>query len=297
MINQTVTADVEDCLDSLPDGAARMIVTSIPYNVGKTYGDAAGADRLRHVAYIGWLLKILSECARILSDGGTLFLQVGSTRDDDDRLIPLDTLLFEWIRKTGLDFQSRVIWTIPHGLTPRRRLAERHETALVFSKGTPIFNPGAARQPQKQPGKRAFKGPARGQLSGHPLGAWPTNVWSDIGNVGHNNPERTGHPAQFPLALARRAIQLYSMPGDVICDPFSGAGTTQVAALQTGRAFTGCDLFYEDVRARRLAGVQPDRQSPLPGVSDQSVAVWQAEARRVDHPATPIADSQSELLI
>lgn len=286
MINQPVKADVSDYLESLPSGCARLICTSIPYNVGKSYGDAAGADRMKHIAYLGWLLQILSECSRILMDGGTLFLQVGSTRDDNDRLIPLDVLLFEWIAKCKLDFQSRVIWTIPHGLTPTSRLAERHETALVFSKGKPIFNATPARVPQKQPGKRAFKGPNKGELSGNPLGAWPSNVWSDIGNLGHNHPEKTSHPAAFPLALARRAVLLYSMPGDLVIDPFLGSGTTAEAALRTGRAFSGCDLFYHSDVKRRLANAFPDTFTPLPGVTDESVAVWQAEARRVDVPAS-----------
>ena len=48
------------------------------------------------------------------------------------------------------------------------------------------------------------------------------------------------------------------------------------------------DLFYEDLRARRLAEVMPDSFSQLPGVSDQSIAVWQAEARRVELSAPPI---------
>src|SRR3546814_20203055 len=92
--------------------------------------------------------------------------------------------------------------------------------------------------------------PRRGTLSGHPLGAWPTNVWDDIGNVGHNHPERRcgDHPAQFPLALAKRAILLYTQPGDLVCDPFCGSGPTQVADLDAGRAFVGADLFCEEDR-------------------------------------------------
>jgi site-specific DNA-methyltransferase (adenine-specific) len=87
------------------------------------------------------------------------------------------------------------------------------------------------------------------------------------------------------LELARRAVLLYSMPGDLVIDPFSGSGTTHVACRETGRSFSGCDLFYEDIRAKRLASVEPDLVSHLPGVSDETLAVWQAEARRVDAPA------------
>lgn len=288
IIDRTATADVLDYLDSMPDDSAQLVLTSVPYNVGKKYGTGASADAMRHVHYVGWLMQVLSESSRVLKPGGVLFLQVGSTRDETDRLVPLDIVLFDAIRRTGLDFQNRIAWIVGHGLTPKRRLSERYEVALVHSKG-PIgtFNPTAARTPQKQPGKRAFKGDNKGNLSGHPLGAHPSNVW-EIPNVGNNHPERTGHPAQFPLELARRAVMLYTNPGDLVVDPFSGSGTTHVACRETGRSFSGCDLFYEDIRAKRLAGVGMAGSSPLPGVSDESIAVWAAEARRIDHTALPL---------
>ncbi|QAY80339.1 site-specific DNA-methyltransferase [Sphingosinicella sp. BN140058] len=284
MIDQTATADVLDYLDSMPDGCAQLVCTSPPYNVGKKYGEGAGADTMRHVYYLGWLMQIVSEAARVLADGGVLFLQVGSTRDEHDHLMPLDIAVYDFIRKTGLTFQNRVIWTIPHGLTPRRRLAERHETVLIFCKGDRPrhFHANPLRIPQKDPGKRAFKGPNKGELSGHPLGAWPSNVWA-IPNVGHNAPERTGHPAQMPSELVRRAIHLYTVPGDLVIDPFSGSGTTHATCVETARRFSGCDLFYGDLRAKRLAATKLAAVCPLPGVTPESIAVWQAETVRVDH--------------
>lgn len=56
MINQPVKVDVSDYLELLPSGCARLICTSIPYNVGKSYGDAACVHRMKHIAYLGWLL-------------------------------------------------------------------------------------------------------------------------------------------------------------------------------------------------------------------------------------------------
>jgi len=226
--------------------------------------------------------------ARTVKSGGVVCLNTGKTRDWENHLMPMDILLFEDLRRAGLTFQSRIIWTIPHGLTPKDRLADRHETVLVFSKGEQAtFNPNTARTPQKQPSKRAFKGPNKGQLSGNPYGSHPTDVWSDIGNVKHNHPEsKMGkHPAQFPVELVKRAVMLYTMPGDVVCDAFSGSGSTAVAAVETCRSFVGADLFYEDLREKRLANAKPDEYSPLPGVTDESLAIWQAEARRVDIPA------------
>ncbi len=296
VMNTTAKCDVLDFLDGIPNDSVYTHITSLPYNLGKPYGDCPSADRMRFTYFHGWLMQIISELSRTLKPNGVLFLNIGSTPDWEDKLMPLDVLLFEDLRRSGLTFQSRVIWTTPHGLTPKRKLAERHETVLVFSKGdSPTFNPSAARMPQKQPGKRAFKGPNKGQLSCHPLGAHPTNVWH-IPNVGHNHPERKAggphlHPAQFPLTLAKRAILLYSLPGELICDVFSGSGTTHVGAIETGRAFIGADLFYEDLRANRLVHTSPDTLSILPGVTDQSIAVWEAEVRKIETPATPITQA------
>jgi site-specific DNA-methyltransferase (adenine-specific) len=71
----------------------------------------------------------------------------------------------------------------------------------------------------------------------------------------------------------------------LVLDPFIGSGTTAAVAIQTGRAWTGFDLFYADVRAKRLAAATPDNSSPLPGVTPESCAVWQAEAHPVSFPA------------
>ncbi len=294
VLDATAKADVLDYLAGLPDSSVQLHLTSPPYNLGKSYGDAAGADAHRFHYYLGWLLQVTSEMARTLAEGGVLFLQLGSTQSPQGGApYPIDTLIFQHLAAMGLTFQSRVVWVIPHGLTPKRRLSERHETALVFSKG-PIstFNANPVRTPQKQPGKRAFKGPNKGQLSGHPFGAHPSNVWA-IANCGNQREQgASGHPAPMPLELARRAVLLYTLPGDLVVDVFSGSGTTHTACRQLSRSFSGCDLFYEDLRAKRLAAVGHDLLSPLPGVTDESLAVWSAEAV----PSTSTSTTQLRLV-
>lgn len=290
VINATVTADVLDYLDGINDGSVDLWVTSPPYNVGKDYEQAGGTFSLTY--YVGWLLQVCSEMARTLTPNGVLCLQVGSTKLPNGAPYPIDLLVTEHLRNMGLHFQNRIIWTQPHGLIPTTRLAERHETILVFSRSHEhAFNPTPARQPQKNPSKRAYKGPSKGKLSGNPLGAFPTNVWTDIGNVGHNSPDRKAcgdHPAPFPLKLAKRLVLLYSNPGALVGDPFCGTGTTCVAAVETGRGYTGADLFYEDIRAERLKSVAPDIVSILPGISNEVSAVWQAEAVKNEVSASSI---------
>ena len=53
------------------------------------------------------------------------------------------------------------------------------------------------------------------------------------------------HPTPFPVELPRRLILLYTKPGDVVLDPFTGSGSTAVAAVLTGRCYAGYELSAE----------------------------------------------------
>lgn len=291
IIGTSTTADVLDFARSLPTASVALHATSVPFNVSRPYGGYSSSDRDSFLAYRGNLMILTSEIARTLKPGGVAFLQVGMTKDDTGHRTPIDKWLYHMCCDASLTFQSEIYWPASHGLTPTMRVAERMEMALVFSKGdVRTFNPTPAREPTKQPGKRAFHGPNKGNISSHPSGSFPTNVWR-IPHLGHNHPELTEHPAQFPVALAARAILLWTMPTeDLVCDLFVGSGSTHEACIRTGRPFVGCDLFYESLREKRLASVVPDLVCPLPGVTDESLAVWQAEARRRDLPANPISE-------
>jgi len=69
--------------------------------------------------------------------------------------------------------------------------------------------------------------------------------------------EREGrvHPAQKPLALMQTMVRLFSDPGELVLDPFTGSGTTGVAALSLGRRFEGWELDpgYASLARSRLA--------------------------------------------
>lgn len=71
------------------------------------------------------------------------------------------------------------------------------------------------------------------------------------------------HPTQKPLALMRQLVELFSDPGELVCDPFSGSGTTGVAAMQAGRRFVGWELDPEHAAtaAARLRGDETRQRS------------------------------------
>jgi len=76
------------------------------------------------------------------------------------------------------------------------------------------------------------------------------NVWNMSGEK--NN--KTGHPAVFPLNLARDHILSWSDKGDKVLDPFMGSGTTGLACIETGRDFIGIEISkeYYDISSQRI---------------------------------------------
>jgi DNA modification methylase len=71
-----------------------------------------------------------------------------------------------------------------------------------------------------------------------------------------NDRERTGHQTQKPQELMRTLVRLFSDPGDLICDPFAGSGSTGVAAVHEGRRFVGWELDPEwAVKAEQRIGM------------------------------------------
>lgn len=71
-----------------------------------------------------------------------------------------------------------------------------------------------------------------------------------------NNAERTGkHPTEKPVSLMRELVSLFSNLGETVLDPFMGSGTTGVAAVRSGRKFTGIEIdpTYFDIACRRVS--------------------------------------------
>ena len=233
-------ADNLEWLATLPKSSAQLIVTSPPYNTGKRY-----ERRLAMADYMAAKELVVDACLRVLAPGGSICWQVGNHVRDGE-VFPLDILLYPMFVKRGLRLRNRIVWHFEHGLHCSKRLSGRHETILWFTSEQYYFDLDSLRIPQKYPNKRHFKGPKAGQLSCNPLGKNPGDVWS-IPNVKANHCEKTAHPCQFPVELAERLVLGLSRPGDVVLDPFLGAGTTIIAALMHGRHGWGCDVMPEYV--------------------------------------------------
>jgi adenine-specific DNA-methyltransferase len=232
----------------LADGMMKLIVTSPPYNIGKRYERRSPLD-----AYIQAQAQVISECVRLLSDRGSLCWQVGNHVDNGE-IYPLDLVLYPIFREHGLKLRNRVVWHFEHGLHCTKRFSGRYETILWFTKSDDYtFNLDPVRVPSKYPGKKHFKGPRAGQLSGNPLGKNPSDVWV-IPNVKNNHVEKTVHPCQFPVELIERLVLSLTDEGDNVFDPYMGVGSSVIAAIKNGRSGYGCDVAreYVDVAWERV---------------------------------------------
>lgn len=248
-----IPGDCLQSLKSLPSGFAKLIITSPPYNIGKSYEKNTSLDH--YLAAIG---PALDEITRVLHAEGSLCWQVGNYVENGE-VFPLDIYYYGLLKQRGLKLRNRIIWHFEHGLHASKRFSGRYETLLWFTKGdTYTFNLDPVRVPSKYPGKTHFKGEKRGQPSGNPLGKNPSDKWKvvvqdwetllwDIPNVKANHPEKTIHPCQFPIELVERCVLALTNEGDCVLDPFSGVGSSLLAALKNQRRAVGCEKESEYV--------------------------------------------------
>ena len=147
------------------------------------------------------------------------------------------------------------------------RLSTKHEHVFMLTKSRRYwFDLDPIREPHTSTPDREGKNALRGQKAMRPVGpnsgAYseggrnPGDVWSiatqpftGAPRSVRPNPDPRGpdapsatHFAVMPIELARRAILAGCKPGGTVLDPFSGSGTTGLAAQRTGRKYVGIDL-------------------------------------------------------
>ena len=236
-------------LKKLKDNSVQLIITSPPYNIGKSY-----EKRIPLNEYMDQQEETLIECYRVLKDKGSLCWQVGNYIDWKSNMTPLDIPIFNICNDLGLKLRNRIVWHYGHGLHSHNRFSGRYETIMWFSKSDKYtFNLDTVRVPQKYPGKLSYKGPNKGKYSGNINGKNPSDVWI-IPNVKSNHKEKTIHPCQFPIELAERLILALSNKNDLVVDPYAGVGTTLCAALKNKRRSAGSEIKkkYINVAKKRI---------------------------------------------
>jgi adenine-specific DNA-methyltransferase len=269
--------DIADLLREIPSNSIGLIVTSPPYNLGKEYETRRDVND-----YLANQANVINELVRVLSPNGSLCWQVGNFVDRGE-VFPLDTLYYPIFKKYDLRLRNRIVWRFGHGLHASRRFSGRYETISWFTKTDDYyFNLDNVRVPAKYPGKRHYKGPKKGQISGNPLGVNPTDTWEanvfqdwetkwwDIPNVKSNHPEKTLHPCSFPIELIERLVLALTQKGDWVLDPYAGVGSALIAAVMHERKAIGAEKesdYINEARGRLeqlLDGTLPIRPMGMP---------------------------------
>ncbi|MFE0024132.1 DNA-methyltransferase [Amycolatopsis sp. NPDC059021] len=249
--------------------------------------------------YLDAVRAVLTAARRVLSPRATVWINLGdsySTNSDgywctapgqagQPRYRPVadvphkNLLGMPWrlafaLQSDGWILRSAIVWHKPHATpTPiRDRLAARHEMIFLFvTQPDYYFDLDVIRQPytgDRALSRRAHRGGTKPNTA---RGTWPRTPahgqrGRNPGNVWTIPPDRSraGHPAPSPLEIPRRCIAAGCLPGGHVLDPFSGSGTTGVAARELGRRFTGIDTnrHYHDIAIRRITGTAPETGVP-----------------------------------
>lgn len=269
---EAILGDTLKEVKKFPDAKFDLIITSPPYNIGKSYETKVSIEK-----YLQTQEGIINELVRTLTDHGNLCWQVGNYVDKGE-IFPLDIYYYQIFKNLGLKLRNRIVWHFGHGLHASNRFSGRYETILWFSKtDNYIFNLDDVRVPSKYPGKLHFKGPNKGKPSGNPLGKNPSDIWEilandwetgmwNIPNVKSNHPEKTDHPCQFPIELVERCVLALSSEKSWVLDPFAGVGSTLIAAIKNDRNAIGIEKesSFVKITKQRIRDFQEGRLKVRP---------------------------------
>lgn len=236
-----------DCLKILPkikSGTVDLVFADPPFNLGKEYGNKVN-DKLPDEKYIDFCKKWISECARILKDGGAFFIYN----------LPKWNILFgAYLFELGLTFRHWIAINIKAGLPIHGRLYPSHYSLLYFSKGK-VKTFRKIRTPIETcrhcGGEIKDYGGHRNAMN--PLGVNLTDIWNDIPSVRHWKFKSKKRKAnQLSTKLLSRVVHMSTNRGDVVLDPFGGSGTTFDVCENEGRHWIGIELESCDVIIERL---------------------------------------------
>lgn len=271
--SKIIHADALKGMQSLDDGCVDCIVTSPPYWGLRAYTDGdteeLGVEPIL-ADYVRNMTDVFREARRVLDDEGTLWLNIGDgftsggrkTRIPDhiasknsargqtyarpntpEGLKKKDMLGVPWrvafaLQDDGWYLRADVIWRKPNQM-PTGNIYDRpqidYEHVFMFAKSERYrYNIEQGYEP-------AVNGD--GTRQGRSIWDIPTES------------RKTGHPAVMPLALADKCVRLSSKPNGTVLDPFTGSGTTAIAAIRNGNDFIGTELStdFVNIASKRIS--------------------------------------------
>jgi len=237
-----------------PRGAFDLVFADPPYNLEKKYSKYD--DRLADQHYHDWCNAWLAGMADTLKPGGSLFVLN----------LPKWALHHAVFLSTRLEFRHWLVWDALSD--PRGKIMPAHYALLWYTKpgAKPVCNYAAAAARTSPPEVASPDDPKYclraacirdRKALGHDETVELTDIWFDVHRIKHKR-DRDAHPCQLPDKLMERILKLASRPGDVVFDPFGGAGTTAIAAVKLGRQYvlTELDSRYVRLANEKLAAMR-----------------------------------------
>lgn len=262
--HQLVLGDARD-LEFIQSESVHLVVTSPPYFNLKPYASAGNGRQLGRVddyeTFLDELDRAWRECERVLVPGGRVCCVIGDIliprrADGRHRVLPLPSDIQVRSRNHGLDNLTPILWFKIGNRTNEAGGGSSGYYGKPYQPGAIIKNDHEHIVMLRKPGgyrTTPMIQKALSMLQRDEIDAWMRPVWSDIRGASL----RDGHPAPFPSELAERLIRMFSFAGDTILDPFSGSGSTAVAAIRAGRNSISVEIeeAYLNSATRRAAKV------------------------------------------
>lgn len=236
-----------DCMGVLPhikDGTVDCVFADPPFNLKKKYGKNTDDD-LTNPEYLAWCEEWLRECVRILKPGGALFLY---------NLPKWNILLGAYLDSLKMEFRHWIAVEISACMPIAGKLHPSHYSLLYYTKGKPkTFR--RIRTPiltcRHCGGEVKDYGGHRGAMN--PKGVTLKDVWTDVPPVRHWKFKSKKRRANaLSTKLLDRVIEMSTVPGDLVVDPFGGSGTTFAVCEAKHRHWIGTEIDFAPEIIERL---------------------------------------------
>jgi site-specific DNA-methyltransferase (adenine-specific) len=247
LLDSVVLGDNCETLAGMPAECVDLVVTSPPYDDLRTYGGNS------------WdFERLAGELTRVLKPGGVIVWVVADATINGSETLTSMRQAIHFKDVCGLNAHDTMIYASDRPPLNSNRYEHAFEYMFVFAKGKPkAVNKIKTRSLHggKQNASRRYYRPNGEVKEMSKPGLYneekvlPNIWWYSTGQ------EKNGHPAVYPIALAKDHVASWSNPGDVVLDPFAGSGTTLKAAKELGRRFVGIEINpeYVEICHRRLA--------------------------------------------
>jgi site-specific DNA-methyltransferase (adenine-specific) len=238
----------DDCLNVLQkmnSNCVDMIFADPPFNLGKKYGSKVD-DQRSETEYLVWMYSWISECVRILKDGGSIFIY---------NLPKWNIFAGHHLNRLDMNFRHWIAVDIKMSMPIKGRLYPSHYSLLYYSKGKKPKTFKKIRTPiqvcRHCGGEIKDYGGHRKSMN--PNGINLSDVWSDITPVRHwKYKSKKRKSNQLSTKLLSRVLDIATNAGDLVFDPFGGSGTTFSVCESKHRHWVGTEIESCEVIIERL---------------------------------------------